>query len=130
MPELRFEDIGRGSLAYRTNFDPEDPGVRGSNPLLGLAAFLGAKWLAKAGKRGTELWEKTGGKALKDLKAGLFGKGTRNAAEVGKAIEEDALKEGGTSVADGLSKERISGKAVEGNAVAESAGSSEKLGAK
>jgi hypothetical protein len=130
MPELRFEDIGRGSLAYRTHFDPEDPGVRGPNPLLGLAAVLGAKWLAKAGKWGTELWEKTGGKALKDLKAGLFGKGTRNAAEVGKALEEGALKEGGTGIADSLSKEMISGKAVEGNAIAEAAASSEKLGAK
>ena len=76
------------------------------------------------------MWEKTGGNALKDLKAGFFGKGTRNAAEVGKAIEEDLLREGGTSVADSLSKERITGKAVEGNAVAEAAGSSEKLGAK
>jgi hypothetical protein len=130
MPELRFEDIGRGSLAYRTDFDPEDPGIRGPNPALALAAFLGAKWLSKAGKWGSELWEKTGGKALKDLKAGLFGKGTRNAAEVGKTIEEDALKEGGTGVADSLSKDRITGKAVEGNAVAEAAGNGEKFGAK
>jgi hypothetical protein len=129
MPELRFEDIGRGSLAYRTQFDAEDPEIKGPN-WLALAAFLGAKWLAKGGKWGAELWEKTGAKALKDLKAGFFGKGTRSAAEAGTAIEADALKEGGRGVADGLSKEAITGKAVEGKAVAEAAGSAEKLGVK
>ena len=130
MPELRFENIGRGSLAYRTQFDPEDPGIKGPNPALALAAFLGAKFVAKAGKWGAELWEKTSGKALKDLKAGFFGKGTKNAAEVGKAIEEDALKEGGSGVADSLSKDAIRGKAIEGNAVARAAGGGEKLGTK
>jgi hypothetical protein len=129
MPELRFEDIGRGSLAYRTKFDPEDPGI-GPNPLLALGAFLGAKLVAKGAKWGTELWEKTGGKALQDLKAGLFGKGTRNAAEVGKAIEEDALKEAEKGAADGLAKQGITGKAIEGGAIAKAAGSGEKLGVK
>ena len=129
MPELTFEDIGRGSLAYRTQFDAEDPEIKGPN-WLGLAALLGAKWLAKGGKWGAELWEKTGAKALKDLKAGFFGKGTRSAAEVGTAIEENALKEAGRGAADSLSKEVITGKAVEGKAVAEAAGSAEKLGVK
>lgn len=129
MPELRFEDIGRGSLAYRTKFDPEEPGM-GPNTLLALAAFLGAKLIAKGAKWGTELWEKTGGKALKDLKAGLFGKGTKNAAEAGKAIEEEVLKEGEKGVADTLAKEGISGKAIEGSEVAQAARSSEKFGVK
>jgi hypothetical protein len=129
MPELKFDDIGRGSLAYRTQFDPEDPGM-GPNPVLTLAAFLGAKWMAKGAKWGSELWEKTGGKALKDLKAGLFGKGTRNAAEVSKAIEEEASKEGVRVGADALSEGRIAGQAVDGTAVVQAAEGGEKLGAK
>jgi hypothetical protein len=129
MPELKFDDIGRGSLAYRTQFDPEEPDM-GPNPVLALAAFLGAKLMAKGAKWGSELWEKRGGKALKDLKAGLFGKGARNAAEVGKAIEEDSFKQKGTVVANGLSKERIAGQAIDGKSVAQAAGSGEKLGAK
>jgi hypothetical protein len=48
VPELRFENIGRGSLAYRTQFDPEDPGITEPNPALALTAFLGAKFVAKA----------------------------------------------------------------------------------
>jgi hypothetical protein len=117
MPEIGFIDIGRGSLEYRTDFDPDNPGVYGKNPLLALGALLGAKLISKAGKWGAQLWERTGGKLIKSIKAGLFGKGTRNASEAAKTIEEESIKDGDKSVAKTLRQDGIAGEAIEGSAV-------------
>ena len=94
MPELEFINIGRGSLAYRSEFDADDPLADGNNPLLSLGALLGPKLLSEAGKLGTKLWETTGGKLVKGIKAGSFGKGTKNASEAAKTIETETIKEG------------------------------------
>ena len=120
MPEIGFIDIGRGSLEYRTDFDPDNPGVYGKNPLLALGALLGAKLISKTGKWGTKLWERTGGKLIKSIKAGLFGKGTRNASEAAKTIEEESIKDGDKSVAKTLRQDGITGEAIEGSAVGRS----------
>src|SRR5271165_6226174 len=113
MPEIGFIDIGRGSLDCRTEFDPDDPGVEGKNPLLALGALLGAQIISKGGKWGAKLWEKTGGKLIKSIKAGLFGKGTRNASEAAKTIEEQSIKDGDKSVAKTLRQDGIAGEAIE-----------------
>ena len=117
MPEIGFIDIGRGSLDYRTDFDPDEPGLEGKNPLLALGALLGAKFIAKGEKLGAKLWERTGGKLIKGIKAGLFGKGTRNASEAAKTIEEEGIKDGDKSVAKTLRQDGIAGEAIEGRAV-------------
>ena len=117
MPEIGFIDIGRGSLEYRTDFDPDNRGVEGKNPLLALGALLGAKFISQGEKWGAKLWESTGGKLIKSIKAGLFGKGTRNASEAAKTIEEESIKDGDKSVAKTLHQDGIAGEAIEGSAL-------------
>jgi hypothetical protein len=129
MPELEFIDIGRGSLAYRSEFDADDPLADGNNPLLSLGALLGPKLLSQAGKLGTKLWETTGGKLVNGIEAGSFGKGTKNASEAAKTIETETIKDGDKSLAKTLGQEGMTGEALNGKEVERAAQNSVKLGA-
>jgi hypothetical protein len=127
MPELEFINIGRGSLAYRSEFDADDPLADGNNPLLSLGALLGPKLLSEGGKLGAKLWETTGGKLIKGIKAGSFGKGTKNASEAAKTIETETIKDGDRSLGQTLGQKRMPGETLNGKEVLR-AGNSVKLG--
>jgi hypothetical protein len=128
MPEVGFINIGRGSLAYDTEFGVDDPGIKGPNLLGALGAFLGAKIAATIGKLGTEVWEKTGAKAIRNIKAGVFGKGTKKAAEAAEIVEKQALSREESSAVNAITGKAIAGEDVEKaaqNARGNSAGSGE-----